>query len=389
MINFKSPDISIAPAEAALATLKSSAAQDTEYLGWLDLPVNYDRGEFARIKSAAQKIQSDSDYLVLVGIGGSYLGARAVIEALGNISKTKVLYAGNSLSETALDKVMARLANHDFSINVVSKSGTTLEPALAFRALKAKLIEKYGEQQAYGRIYATTDAISGDLRKEATMNAYTTFTIPANVGGRYSVLTAVGLLPMAVAGIDIDALMDGAASQMSRPKSALQYAASRYDLYKNGASTEILSAFEPALQYLEEWWKQLFGESEGKDGQGLFPASLIYTTDLHSMGQFIQQGPRNIFETVISIAAHPPLTELENLNQIATEATIKAHKSGGIEVLEISLDNLSAESIGAVIYFFELSCAVSATLLGVDPFNQPGVEVYKANIKSALESLGA
>jgi glucose-6-phosphate isomerase len=384
MITFKAPRTATAPAKAALAALKSSAPA-AAYLGWLDLPANYDQSEFARIKSAAQKIQSDSDYLVLIGIGGSYLGARAIIEALGNTSKTKILYAGNSLSETALSRVIATLADHDFSINVVSKSGTTLEPALAFKVLKAKLIEKYGAQNAFSRIYATTDLATGDLRKEATINAYTTFTIPPNIGGRFSVLTAVGLLPIATAGIDIDALMHGAAAQMSDASPALEYAATRYRLYKNSATTEILAAFEPSLQFLEEWWKQLFGESEGKDGKGLFPASLIYTTDLHSLGQFLQQGPRNIFETVINIAT-PARTELENLNQIATEATVKAHKSGGIPVLEISLPNLSAKSLGALIYFFELSCAISATLLGVNPFDQPGVEVYKANIKSALKS---
>ena len=378
--------------------------------GWVDLPVNYDTAEFSRIKSAAQAIVANSEYLVCIGIGGSYLGHKAVIEALGQKSRTKILYAGNSLSAIELKKVLRELGDSDFSVNVISKSGTTTEPAIAFRIFKQKLIEKYGETEARRRIYATTDQAKGALHDEAVQNSYQTFVIPDNIGGRYSVLTAVGLLPIAVSGINIDELMQGAATEreqaLSGNSSAATYAAARNCLYESGYDIEVLSNFEPSFAYFNEWWKQLFGESEGKDKKGIFPASLIFTTDLHSMGQYMQDGRRNIFETFVQFSdknsdIFVPLMKddtdglkylegksLDSINSVALEATVSAHLTGGVPVLRIELDSVSAKSLGSLIYFFELSVALSGYLLGVNPFNQPGVEEYKTNMFRLLEKPG-
>ncbi|MBR3220505.1 glucose-6-phosphate isomerase [Candidatus Saccharibacteria bacterium] len=368
--------------------------------GWYNLP--FADADLSHIQAAVKKIQSDSDYLVCVGIGGSYLGHRAIIEALKPKSPTKILYAGNSLSPFALQEVLDELGDADFSINVISKSGTTTEPAIAFRILKQKLIKKYGESEAYRRIYATTDAQHGALHDEAVTNHYQMFTVPDNVGGRYSVLTDVGLLPLAVAGVDVKELLAGAEQQSKNPEPALAYATLRATLAENNYDTEILATFEPRLAYFNEWWKQLFGESEGKDQKGIFPASVVYTTDLHSLGQYLQDGRRNIFETVLDFTEPelPALTipstpdNLDNLNYLAGEslayvnhqalmATIKAH-SISIPVVQIKLPNISAKTLGALIYFFELACTVSAKLQGVNPFDQPGVEAYKQEMFKLL-----
>lgn len=404
-------------AETALAEIKTDPMA-----GWLNVPIDQD--ELTRIKQAAAKISSDSSFLICVGIGGSYLGHKAVIDALGNNSKTKVVYAGNNLSSAALDKLFAEIGTADFSVNVISKSGTTTEPAIAFRLLKAGLIAKYGEKGAAERIYATTDANKGALHDEAVKKGYQRFVVPDNIGGRFSVLTAVGLLPMAVAGVNIDELLESArkaaigteaefATTMSSAtvdtsaaiaREAAKYAILRQMLYKEqGKETEILATFEPRLTTFMEWWKQLFGESEGKNGQGIFPASVVYTTDLHSLGQYIQQGRRNMFETVVkittpnarSIVIPNDSENLDNLNylagksldyvnQKAEEATIRAHRIGGIPVLEIEIADLTARSIGELIYFFELACALSAKISGVNPFDQPGVETYKQNMFELL-----
>ena len=404
-------------AERALAEIKTDPMS-----GWLTVPVDQD--EFTRIGQAATKINSDSDYLICIGIGGSYLGHKAVIDALGNTSRTKVVYAGNSISSAEINRLSAEIGNHDFSINVISKSGTTLEPALAFRILKAALLSKYEEKGAKERIYVTTDAEKGALHDEAVKNGYQRFVIPNNIGGRYSVLTAVGLLPMAVAGVNVTELLDSARkasigvdtefattmsaatvdTSASTAREAARYAIIRQNLYREqGRETEILATFDPRLATFNEWWKQLFGESEGKQNQGIFPASVVYTTDLHSMGQYIQQGRRNLFETVVKITTptqrsivvpNDPANldglnylagnNLDAINQKALEATIRAHRLGGIPVLEIEIPNLSASTIGELIYFFELSCAISAKISGVNPFDQPGVETYKQNMFQLL-----
>jgi glucose-6-phosphate isomerase len=376
--------------------------------GWITLPDT--DSELEKIKQAATKIRSDSKYLVCIGIGGSYLSHKAVIEALGN-KGTKILYAGNSLSPLELSKVLAELGDADFSINVISKSGTTTEPAIAFRIFKQKLIEKYGEQEAYKRIYATTDAQKGALHDEAVLNNYEMFVVPDDVGGRYSVLTAVGLLPIAVAGIDLDELLAGAREEKESTLGklggdALKYAAARNLLLAKNYNIEILASFEPAMLYFNEWWKQLAGESEGKDGKGIFPASVVYTTDLHSMGQYLQDGRRNLFETVVRIttlsidAAIPSAPtnddglaylegkDLSYINEKALDATVAAHREGGVPVLLLEVPDLSAKSLGALIYFFELSIALSGLILGVDPFNQPGVEAYKTNMFRLLGKPG-
>lgn len=379
--------------------------------GWYDLPEAYDHAEFDKIKTTAKQIQGSSDYLVCIGIGGSYLGHRALIEALRPASPTKILYAGNSLSTRELNRLMDTLGNSDFSINVISKSGTTTEPAVAFRLLKAKLQEKYGNK-ASERIFATTDARKGALYEEAVAEGYARFVVPDNIGGRYSVLTAVGLLPLAVAGVNIDQLMSGAATEraanLNNPESAaIRYATMRADLLKKNYDVEILASFEPCMQYFGEWWKQLFGESEGKDKQGIFPASVIYTTDLHSLGQYLQDGRRNVFETMLRFSEEgapavtvPQLAKdldglkylegktLDFLNTKALEATIAAHHEGGIPVSEITIPTLDEKSLGALIYFFELSCALSAKLSGVNPFDQPGVEAYKRNMFHLLGKPG-
>ena len=405
------------PAKTALDEIKQDPMA-----GWLTVPV--DQTELANIKQAAAKINADSDFLICVGIGGSYLGHKAMIDALGNRSRTKVVYAGNSLSSAALDQLFTEIGTKDFSINVISKSGTTTEPAIAFRLLKAGLIAKYGEKAAAERIYVTTDATKGALRTEATKKGYTTFTIPDNIGGRYSVLTAVGLLPMAVAGIDIDKMLEGAReaasglnvefnvnmssatidTSASTVREAARYAIIRQQLYHDqGKETEILASFDPRLTTFAEWWKQLFGESEGKNSQGIFPAAVTYTTDLHSLGQYLQQGRRNLFETVVKITTpsvrsivvpedSQNLDELNYLagktldyiNEKAREATVRAHRLGGIPVLEIEIEDLTAKTLGELIYFFELACAISAKISGVNPFDQPGVEDYKQNMFTLL-----
>ncbi len=379
--------------------------------GWYDLPEAYDHAECDKIQATAKQIQNNSEYLVCIGIGGSYLGHRALIDALQPKSPTKILYAGNSLSTRELNRLLDTLGDSDFSINVISKSGTTTEPAVAFRLLKAKLQEKYGDK-ASERIFATTDARKGALYEEAVAEGYARFVVPDNIGGRYSVLTAVGLLPLAVAGVNIDQLMSGAAveraANLDNPESAaIRYATMRADLLKKDYDVEILASFEPCMQYFEEWWKQLFGESEGKNKQGIFPASVVYTTDLHSLGQYLQDGRRNIFETMLRSSEDNALAvtvprlakdldglkylegkTLDFLNAKALEATVAAHRDGGIPVSEIVIPALDEKSLGALIYFFELSCALSAKLSGVNPFDQPGVEAYKRNMFHLLGKPG-
>ena len=346
--------------------------------GWFDLPRRFDMGEFARIKEAAKKIQEESEYLVCIGIGGSYLGHRAIIEALHPHSETKIIYAGNSLSRRELERALEKVGDHDFSVNVISKSGTTLEPAVAFGEFKKKLIEKYGEQEAYSRIYATTDKKQGALHDEAEACGYAKFVVPDNVGGRYSVLTAVGLLPLAVAGVDVDKLLEGAADAAENAiEPATKYAWMRYGLGHKGYDTEVFASFEPSTMYFNEWLKQLFGESEGKGRQGIFPASVVYSTDLHSMGQFMQDGRRNLFETIIDYPT-------DETNAKVVQAVRVAHLDGGIPVLDIEVPSYDEQGFGELIYFFELACAISAKLFGVNPFDQPGVEAYKNELKKLI-----
>ena len=372
-VNFNA-EVDKAQAQRILAEIKKDAMG-----GWLELPKKYDMGEFARIKEAAAKINEESEYLVCIGIGGSYLGHRAVIEALRPKSETKIIYAGNSLSKRELEWALEKVGDHDFSINVISKSGTTLEPAIAFEAFKKKLIEKYGAEEAMTRIYATTDARRGTLHDEAVENGYTRFVVPDNIGGRYSVLTAVGLLPMAVAGVDISKLLEGAAEAVDATvEPALNYAYMRYTLDSKGYDTEMFASFEPATVYFNEWLKQLFGESEGKEKRGILPDSLIYSTDLHSLGQYIQDGRRNLFETIIDYPT-------DDLNAKIVAAVRIAHTEGGIPVLNISVPSFDEKGFGELIYFFELTCAVSAKLIGVNPFDQPGVEKYKLELRKLLK----
>ena len=386
-------------------------AQQDDFGGWVDLPVDYDKDEFARIKAAAKKINSDSDVLVCIGIGGSYLGHRAVIEALGGEkNRTKILYTGNSISSRMMERAIREVEGKDFSINVISKSGTTTEPAVAFRVFKQLLIDKYGEKEAAKRIYATTDANKGALHDEAVAKSYETFVVPDNIGGRYSVLTAVGLLAIAVAGINIDALMDGAAEERSALISdgglAAEYAALRNTLLEKGHDIEILANFEPQFTQFNEWWKQLFGESEGKDGKGIYPASVIDSTDLHSMGQYIQEGRRALFETFVEVAKgykgvkvpkfgddldglkYLEGKEMDYINKTANAATREAHMAGGVPVLEVVIPDIDERSIGGLIYFFEMACALSGFVLGVNPFNQPGVEAYKTRMFELLGKPG-
>ena len=371
-VNFNA-EVDKAQAQRILAEIKKDAMG-----GWMELPKKYDMGEFARIKEAAAKINEESEYLVCIGIGGSYLGHRAIIEALRPKSETKIIYAGNSLSKRELEWALEKVGDHDFSVNVISKSGTTLEPAIAFEAFKKKLIEKYGAEEAMTRIYATTDARRGALHDEAVENGYTRFVVPDNIGGRYSVLTAVGLLPMAVAGVDISKLLEGAAEAVETAvEPALNYAYMRYTLDSKGYDTEMFASFEPATVYFNEWLKQLFGESEGKEKRGILPDSLIYSTDLHSLGQYIQDGRRNLFETIIDYPT-------DNLNAKIVAAVRIAHTEGGIPVLNISVPSFDEKGFGELIYFFELTCAVSAKLIGVNPFDQPGVEFYKRNMFALL-----
>jgi glucose-6-phosphate isomerase len=400
-------------------TLLNGTGAGNDFRGWIDLPINYDKEEFARIHAAAEKIRSDSEIFIVIGIGGSYLGARAAIEFLqsqhyNSLKKAgpKIYFAGNSLSPSALSDILQLCGEKDFSVNVISKSGTTTEPAVAFRIFRGLLEKKYGKKGAASRIYCTTDRARGTLKQLADREGYETFVVPDDVGGRYSVLTAVGLLPIAVAGADIDALMAGAAQQRAEltgdtsADPTCLYAAARNILYRKGKETEILVSYEPRFQMMCEWWKQLCGESEGKNGKGLFPASVVFSTDLHSMGQYIQQGRRNLFETVVLIdkpAADLTIEEdadnadglnflagknLSYVNQKAFEGTVLAHTDGGVPNIVLHVPDFSEKSLGSLIYFFERSIAVSGYLLGINPFDQPGVESYKKNMFALLGKPG-
>ncbi len=395
----------------------------SDFVGWLNLPTKYDKKEFARIKKAAKKIKKESDILVVIGIGGSYLGARAVIEALTSSfynmlpneerNFPQILYVGNNLSSDYMNELIEYIGDKDFSVNVISKSGTTTEPAIAFRIFREFLENKYGIEEARSRIYATTDREKGALKTLAEKEGYEQFVVPDNIGGRYSVLTAVGLLPIATCGIDIDKLMEGAKEAQEKYNDpdlkyneCYQYAVVRNILYKLYKNTEILVNYEPKMHYFTEWWKQLFGESEGKDQKGIFPAGVDFTTDLHSMGQYIQEGRRNLFETVIKIKKpksdieiQPDEDNLDGLNYLAgktldyvnkkaMEGTIQAHVSGDVPNIQITIEKLDEKNLGAMIYFFEKACAVSGMILGVNPFNQPGVEEYKKNMFKLLEKPG-
>ena len=403
--------------------LHHRASDEKDFVGWLELPTKYDKKEFSRIKKAAKKIKKESDILVVIGIGGSYLGARAVIEALTSSfynmfsneerEYPQILYVGNNLSSDYMNEIIEYIGDKDFSVNVISKSGTTTEPAIAFRIFREILENKYGIEEARSRIYATTDKQKGALKTLAEKEGYEQFIVPDNVGGRYSVLTAVGLLPIAVAGIDIDGLMEGAREAQEKYNDSdlkynecYQYAVVRNILYKLYKNTEILVNYEPKMHYFTEWWKQLFGESEGKEQKGIFPAGVDFTTDLHSMGQYIQEGRRNLFETVIKIKK--PKSDitiqmdednldglnylagktLDYVNKKAMEGTIEAHVSGDVPNIQITIEKLNEKNLGAMIYFFEKACAVSGMILGVNPFNQPGVEEYKKNMFRLLEKPG-
>ena len=408
--------------KSAAQVLEEGTGEGNDFLGWLHLPTDYDKEEFDRIKKAAEKIKVDSEVLVVVGIGGSYLGARAAIEFLSHsfankLSKEQrkapeIYYAGNSISGTYLAHLVEAIGDRDFSVNVISKSGTTTEPAIAFRIFKEMLEKKYGKEGARARIYATTDAAKGALKKLATEEGYETFVIPDNVGGRFSVLTAVGLLPIAAAGISIDELMAGAREAENDYKAEFKendcykYAAMRNLLYRNGKAVEMLINYEPKVHYIAEWWKQLYGESEGKDGKGLFPASVDLSTDLHSMGQYIQDGERLMFETLIDIAQPDtdiviPFDEadLDGLNYIAgkgmnfvnqkaMQGTQLAHVDGDVPNIRIAMPKMDAFNLGYLFYFFEKACGISGYLLGVNPFNQPGVEAYKKNMFALLGKKG-
>ena len=406
-------------ARSCLYENRETAAGNTHH-GWLTLPRDYDKEEFARIKAAAAKIRSDSEALVVIGIGGSYLGARAAIEFVRSknynlLAKDdpKVFFVGNSISPTEIGEIMDVCRNLDFSVNVISKSGTTTEPAVAFRLFKKLLEEKYGKEQAAGRIYVTTDKVKGTLKALADSEGYAEFVVPDGVGGRYSVLTAVGLLPIAAAGVDIDALMAGAAASMEKyaepdmwKNDCYRYAAIRNILYRKGKKIELMVSYEPDYTLMNEWLKQLFGESEGKDGKGLFPASVIYSTDLHSMGQYVQEGERHLFETVVTFREpkRDVLVEetaenadglnflagrtLSYINRKAFEGTVLAHTDGDVPNVVIEADKMDAFTLGELFYFFEKACAVSGYILGVNPFNQPGVESYKKNMFALLGKPG-
>ena len=404
--------------ELAHQQLESRSGAGNDFLGWLDLPVNYDKEEFARIKEAAKKIREDSDVLLVAGIGGSYLGARAVVEAVKGLYHNdtedglKIYFCGNTISPTYLNDIIKVTKGKRFSINVISKSGTTTETALAFRVLRKLLEDSVGPEEANKRIYATTDRAKGTLKQLADAQGWPTFVVPDDVGGRYSVLTAVGLLPIACAGIDIDALMKGAAdareaySVCSKDNDAYRYAMTRNILYRKGKVVETLAAFEPDFTMMNEWYKQLFGESEGKDQKGLMPTSCIFSTDLHSMGQFLQDGSRTMFETYVDIKNTREDFYIESLegnfdglnfladqnmsvvNRKAMEGTILAHNDGGVPIGVIEVDSLDAYNVGYLIYFFWKACAVSGYLLSVNPFDQPGVESYKKNMFALLGKPG-
>ena len=403
--------------------LHLKANSQTEFCGWLDLPTNYDKSEFEKIKKSAKKIQSNSDVLLVIGIGGSYLGARAVIESLTNtfynmqdknVRKTpQILYVGNNLSTNYINDLIEYIGDKDISINVISKSGTTTEPAIAFRIFREIMENKYSLKEARSRIFVTTDAHKGALKELANKEKYTTFVIPDNVGGRYSVLTAVGLLPIAVAGINIDELMKGAriaqdkySDENLKYNECYKYAVIRNLLYDKEKNIELLVTYEPKMHYFIEWWKQLFGESEGKEQKGIYPSGAEFTTDLHSLGQYIQEGRRNLFETVINIKKSNndikmklEEDDLDNLNYLegktldfvnkkAMEGTIEAHTDGDVPNIIINIEKLDANNLGQLIYFFELACAMSGSILGINPFNQPGVEKYKKNMFKLLGKPG-
>lgn len=405
--------------ERAAGWLQNGGGKGSDFIGWVTLPRDYDRGEYARILAAAKKIQGDSKALVVIGIGGSYLGARGVIECLCspnyNLKKKStpnIYFIGNGLSSDALREVTELIGDDDFSVNVISKSGTTTEPAVAFRFFREKLEKKYGKAEAAKRIYATTDAHKGALKSLADQEGYEEFVVPDNIGGRYSVLTAVGLLPIAVAGVDLDELMGGAQEMMtlcakndySNP--AWQYAAMRHELYRQGKKVELLACFEPAFRFMAEWWKQLYGESEGKDGKGLFPASVEFTADLHSMGQYIQEGRRILFETIVRLGASDrqlavPRDEtdgdglnflagasMDHIRDRATEGTLLAHSQGGVPNIIVNVGGKGPRELGRLIYFFEYACGLSGYLLDVNPFDQPGVEAYKKNMFALLGKPG-
>ena len=409
--------------EAARMELVKGTGAGNDFLGWVDLPVNYDKEEFDRIKKAAKKIQSDSEVLVVAGIGGSYLGARAAIEFLTNTfynvmdkadrKYPQIFFAGNSISSKYLSDLIELIGDRDFSVNIISKSGTTTEPAIAFRVLKEKLEAKYGKKEAAARIYATTDKAMGALKNLADEEGYEEFVVPDDVGGRYSVLTAVGLLPIAVAGCDTDMLMQGAAEMrkacLEKPyheNDAMLYAAFRNMLHRKGKMVEILANYEPSFHYVGEWWKQLYGESEGKDRRGIFPAAVDLTTDLHSMGQFIQDGSRILMETVVDINESPAEVVLKKeeedtdgmnylagktvdfVNKSAMNGTLLAHTDGDVPCLKVNMPKQDARSLGQLFYFFEFACGVSGYILGVNPFNQPGVESYKKNMFALLGKPG-
>lgn len=409
--------------KAAHDMLHNKTGAGSDYTGWVELPISYDREEFQRIKAAAGKIKQDSDALVVIGIGGSYLGARAAIDALSHsfyniLPKDKrktpeIYFAGNHISSAYLSDLLELLDGKDISINVISKSGTTTEPAIAFRVFKELMEKKYGKAEAAKRIYITTDKSRGALKKLSDEEKYETFVIPDDVGGRYSVLTAVGLLPIAVSGINIDDMMKGASDAYDIYKNAdfadndcYQYAAARNVLYRKNKVIEIMVNYEPSLHFFNEWWKQLFGESEGKDGKGIFPAGVDFTTDLHSMGQYIQDGLRNIFETILKVErSRKTITikhdkdnmdglnflagmEMDMVNRKALEGTILAHNDGGVPNLVLSIPELNSYYFGSMVYFFEKACGISGYLMGVNPFNQPGVEAYKKNMFALLGKPG-
>ena len=410
-------------AETAKNILVEKSGAGNDFLGWIDLPVNYDKEEFARIQKAADKIKNDSDVLVVIGIGGSYLGARAAIEFLRHsfynnlpkeVRKTpEIYYCGNSISSTYLQHLIDVIGDRDFSVNIISKSGTTTEPAIAFRIFKEMAEKKYGKEEAAKRIYATTDKAKGALKNLATEEGYESFVVPDDVGGRFSVLTAVGLLPIAVSGADITKLMEGAAAGRERAlnapfeeNDAVLYAAIRNILHNKGKSVEILANYEPSMHYVSEWWKQLYGESEGKDQKGIFPASVDLTTDLHSMGQFIQDGARIMFETVVNVG-EPKATitigkepvdldglnylagkDMDFVNKSAMNGTILAHTDGQVPNLMINVPKQDEYTLGELLYFFEFAVGVSGYMLGVNPFNQPGVESYKTNMFALLGKPG-
>ena len=411
----------IAPqVKAAGALIREKSGLGSDFLGWVDLPVNYDKEEFARIKAAAERIKKSCDILVVIGIGGSYLGARAAIEFVKSPSYNElkkdtpsVYFAGNNICSSALAELLELCEGRDVCVNVISKSGTTTEPAVAFRIFRELLEEKYGEEGARERIFVTTDKARGTLKSFATDKGYETFVVPDDIGGRYSVLTAVGLLPIAAAGCDIDAMMKGAsdareafASDNYTKNDAAYYAALRNIMYRKGKTTEILVSYENAMLMMNDWWKQLYGESEGKDGKGLFPASVTLTADLHSMGQYIQEGERTMFETIVSVTAPKHEVRIESdaenldglnylagkrlseVNRMAELGVQLAHVDGGVPNLRIEIPEISAHALGALLYFFEKACGISGYLLGVNPFNQPGVEAYKKNMFALLEKPG-